>query len=156
MVWYPLTCESYHVADDADPSRDRALVASVVRSTVAYKKERLTRELSYGAGIAGVGVMAMSWFALPLIGVLGAQYWWHRRRHPGRVRGALSVFEHPDDVTRIDCERVGFAIARIVVDTKEGVRVALLCDARRVTDVVAAMKRLAPAAEANLLGMARG
>jgi len=144
------------VPDDAELARDRALVASIVRSTVAYKKERLTRDLSYGAGIAGVGVMAMSWFALPLVGVLGAQYWWHRRRHPGRVDGPLSVFEHPDDVTRIDCERVGFAVARIVVDTKDGVRVAFLCDARRVTDVVAAMKRLAPGAEAKLLGMARG
>jgi hypothetical protein len=146
------------VADDAeaDRNRDRALVAAIVRGTVKYRKERLTRDLSYGAGIAGVGVMAMSWFAIPLVGVLGAQYWWHRRRHPGRVRGRLSVFERPDDVTRIDCERVGFAVARIVVDTKDGVRVALLCDAQRVTDVVAAMKRLAPTASSNLLGMARG
>jgi hypothetical protein len=43
-----------------------------------------------------------------------------------------------------------------VVDTRDGKRVALLCDARRAVDVVAAMKRLAPAAQANLLGMAAG
>jgi hypothetical protein len=142
--------------DEQDWDRDRALIASVVASTVAYRKERLTRELSYGAGLAGVGVMAMSWFALPLIGVIGAQYWWHRRRHPKRVPGALSVFERPDDVTRIDCERVGGVIARIVVDTRDGKRVALLCNARHVADVVDAMRRVAPSASANLLGMARG
>ena len=112
------------------------------------------REMGYGAGIAGVGVAAMSWFALPLIGILGAQYWWYRRRHPARAPGPLSVFGAPDDVTRIDCTRTGFAVARIVVDTRDGRRIALLCDARRVGDVVAAMKRVAPAAQANLLGMA--
>ena len=135
--------------------RDRALIATVVASTVAYRKERLMRELSYGAGLAGVGIAAASWFAAPLVGILGLQYWWHRRRHPRRVPGDLSVFERPDDVTSIEADRIGLVIARIVVTTRDGVRVALLCDARRVGDVVAAMRRVAPNAAANLLGVAR-
>ncbi len=134
------------------PRTDRELIAVLVASTVAVKKERITRELAYGAGLAGVGVMAMSWLAVPLVGILGAQWWWHRRRHPGRAPGPLSVFETPDEIERLDAARVGLQLAEIVVTARGGRRIALYCDAGRIGEVIAAMQRLAPNARTNLLG----
>ena len=133
---------------------DHDLIAALVASTVAVKKDRITRELSYGAGLAGVGVMAMSWVAVPLLGVLGAQWWWHRRRHPGRVPGRLSIFETPDEVERVDAARIGLHAAQILVTARDGRRIALYCDASRLGEVLEAMQRVAPGARTNLLGMA--